>query len=100
MKLIAKEKVISAIRQYEDWGCPATGSAISAVQEVAQIVGKIPTLTLDDLRPKGRWEEYEDGKFRCSVCKKKPLEIGYRTLFVPSFCYHCGADMRGGGEDE
>lgn len=53
-------------------------------------------LTFDDLRPKGRWEEYEDGKFRCSVCKKKPLEIGYSTLFVPGFCYHCGADMRGG----
>lgn len=55
--------------------------------------------TLDDLRPHGRWEEYEDGQFRCSVCKKKPLEIGYRTLFVPAVCYHCGADMRGGGEE-
>lgn len=68
-----------------------------AVDEEA--IAEMPTLTLDDLRPKGRWEEYEDGQFRCSVCKKKPLEIGWRTLFVPGFCYHCGADMRGGGED-
>lgn len=74
-------------------------SPLDALRRALYDLAQTSTLTLDDLRPQGRWEEYEDGQFRCSVCQKKPLEIGYRTLFVPTFCYHCGADMRGGGED-
>ena len=106
MKLIAKEKVISAIHQYEDWGCPATGSAISAVQEVAQIVGKIPTLTLDDLRPKGHWNVVEFDKvsrritIECSECGMVEEMTVMAYGFGHNFCHICGADMRGGGEDE
>lgn len=55
--------------------------------------------TLDDLRPKGRWERKEDGKVYCSVCQKKALEVKKGVWNIPNFCNHCGADMRGGGED-
>lgn len=50
--------------------------------------------TLDDLRPKGRWGDYEpypDG-YRCLHCK-----LIHRSC--TAYCPHCGADMRGGGED-
>ncbi len=31
--------------------------------------------SIDDLRPKGRWERKKDGKVYCSVCQKKALEV-------------------------
>jgi hypothetical protein len=62
-------------------------------------IAEMPTLTLDDLRPKGRWERDENGKVRCSVCKKKTLEAKEGVWYTSSFCHNCGADMRGGGED-
>lgn len=53
---------------------------------------KAPTLTLADLRPKGRWITQDETftKFMCSVCKSKNYG-GYEK-----FCPNCGADMRGG----
>ena len=85
-----------------------------------------PTLTLDDLRPKGRWEKFEETssgwkQHRCSVCKAEGI-FGYTYTddydegidgeweyigqiedgiieHQTDFCPSCGADMRGGGED-
>ena len=57
-----------------------------------------PVLT-NEARPHGRWERDENEKVRCSVCKKKALEAKKGVWYVPNFCPHCGADMRGGGED-
>jgi hypothetical protein len=71
-----------------------------ALRRALYVLAQTPTLTLDDLRPKGRWERDENGKVRCSVCKKKALEAKSGVWYVPNFCYNCGADMRGGGEDE
>jgi hypothetical protein len=51
-------------------------------------VSVTPTLTLDDLRPKGRWK---DGT--CTNC-------GQVDFSKPNFCSNCGVDMRGGGEEE
>lgn len=70
-----------------------------AVSDVYDIIKSMPTLTLDDLRPKGRWERHEDGKIYCNVCKKKALEVKKGVWHIPNFCNECGADMRGGGED-
>ena len=50
-------------------------------------LAQTPTLTLDDLRPKERWDNGT-----CSNC-------GQVDFSKPNFCPHCGADMRGGGED-
>lgn len=53
------------------------------------------TLTIDDLRPKGRWKPLpEDDREQmigdqCSLCGYE--HFGSRF----NFCPHCGADMRG-----
>lgn len=52
---------------------------------------KLPRVTLDDLRPKGRWiERYgvSEYKYECSLC-----HLG--SDLMTDFCNHCGADMRG-----
>ena len=63
---------------------------------VISAVSEAPTLTLDELRPKGRWEPVaEDWREqmignKCSCCGYEY----YGTEF--NFCPSCGADMRGG----
>lgn len=52
-----------------------------------------PTLTVDDLRPHGRWLHRNNGIAYCSECDTDSVEDG------TNFCPECGADMRGGGED-
>lgn len=54
--------------------------------------------TLDDLRPKGRWELADDGDgVVCSECGTDFCILVYATDDF-HFCPSCGADMRGGGE--
>lgn len=60
---------------------------------VWHIIEHMPTLTLDDLRPKGRWVHRDNGIAYCSECDTDAVEDG------TDFCPNCGADMRGGGED-
>ena len=55
---------------------------------------ELPRVTIDDLRPKGRWVErfgVSEYKYECSVCN-----MG--SDLMTDFCPNCGADMRGGGE--
>ena len=54
---------------------------------------------LDDLCPKGRWDLDEKRRPYCTNCKKVAIQFENKAYYVPDFCYHCGADMRGGGED-
>lgn len=57
------------------------------------MIAMAPTLTIDDLRPKGRWLHRENGVAYCSECEMDAVEDG------TNFCPECGADMRGDGED-
>lgn len=57
---------------------------ISALSVVQGMLAYAPTLTLDNLRPKGRWEDVT-----CTNC-------GQVDFSKPNFCPSCGADMRGG----
>lgn len=62
-------------------------------------IAEMPTLTLDDLRPKGRWKLADDGDgVVCSECGTDFCILVYATDDF-RFCPSCGADMRGGGED-
>ena len=56
---------------------------------------EMPTITLDDLRPHGRWIISSDGYYPyCSNCKKEP-----KSGDMTPYCPHCGAkmDMEEGG---
>lgn len=66
---------------------------------VFYIIEQMHTLTLDDLRPKGRWEPADDGDgVVCSECGTDFCILVYATDDF-HFCPSCGADMRGGGEE-
>lgn len=63
---------------------------------VISAVSKAPTITLDDLRPKGRWlphpEDWREQMVgdQCSLCG---FEY-YGNRFA--FCLNCGVDMKDG----
>ena len=65
---------------------------ISALSVVEGMIATLPTITLDELRPKGRWiERYvvSEYKCECSVCH-------FGSDLMADFCGYCGADMREG----
>ena len=58
---------------------------------------QMPTCTLEELGPKGRWISNGDGDFWCTNCGDFALERSERAV-ESDFCPHCGADMRGGSD--
>lgn len=102
MRAIDAKAAVAALRIYEDWRCPATSSAIGAIQEaISIIVHEVPTLTIDDLRPKGRWDVVEDEFMTYASCSECGEDFSFweADCALTNFCPNCGADMRGGGED-
>ena len=106
--------------------CDYLTGYISALSVVEGMIATHPTITLDDLRQKGRWEKFKGTssgweQHRCSVCKAEAIfEYTYIDDYdegidgewecigqkedgiiehLTDFCPHCGADMRGGRED-
>lgn len=64
---------------------------MAGVDSFAKKLKAAPTLTLDDLRPKGRWV---DG--RCTRCGFDAMYYkGNPAQVYTGFCPNCGADMRG-----
>ena len=67
---------------------------------VVHDVSATPTLTLDDLRPKGRWDIVEFDKdsrritIECSECGMVEEMTVMAYGFGHNFCHICGADMR------
>ena len=91
MVLIDKYKLRTRLQQYEDFECPANETAFKVVSQIRSLLWNQPIITLDDLRPKGRWlERYgvSEYKYECSVCN-----MG--SDLMTDFCPNCGADMRG-----
>lgn len=71
---------------------------ISALSVVEGMIAMLPTITLDDLRPKGRWIMKET-MIRSPFAKNAYCsECNEETSFLHDFCPYCGADMRGGDE--
>ena len=74
---------------------------------IREKIENAPALTLDDLRPKGRWIPYHSEgynpeydlwfEWECSECRNYFANDEDEIYY--NFCPHCGADMRGGGED-
>ena len=75
-----------------------------ALRRALYDLAQTPTLPLDDLRPKGRWNIVEIDKaanritIECTECGM--VEETSLTAYGLNrdFCPSCGADMRGGGE--
>lgn len=80
-----------------------TGDLVrGGIKKALRCMENTPTLTLDDLRPKGEWIEQEDFNldtyYDCSVCGESFCLIdGSPTDNLFKFCPNCGAKM-GGGE--
>lgn len=95
MRPIDADVVCSECTSYYAGNCPSEDSVGCAVKDA-------PTLTLDDLRPKGRWINWGksgtptyENYGTCSACHEDAeIHTEHRN-----FCPNCGADMRGGGED-
>ena len=77
----------------------------TAYKDLYEFIKQAPTLTLDDLRPKGRWSIVEIDKVsnritiecpECGMVEEMPLTA---YGMGNNFCRNCGADMRGGGEE-
>lgn len=72
---------------------------MAGVDSFAKKLEAAPTLTLDDLRPKGR-RIMKETMIRSPFAKNSYCsECNEETNFLHDFCPYCGADMRGGGED-
>ena len=64
-------------------------------RDVVDMLESRPVLTLDDLRPRGRWIVYgvnsNDAMFcRCSECLSGECIL---PNLIPSFCWKCGAKL-------
>ena len=69
---------------------------IDALDQMDDWLDAQPSLTLDNLRQKGRWELADDGDgVVCSECGTDFCILVYATDDF-HFCPNCGADMRGG----
>lgn len=79
-----------------------TPELVEILKALKEYLEKAPTLTLDDLRPKGRRGPNEpegDVWFHCSECGTEiSTSWNYDCDQMWNYCPNCGADMRGGGE--
>lgn len=72
-----------------------TGGKTIALAErlMRERVGMAPTITLDDLRPHGRWigknSPYDVNIHICSECREQVSILGNKLRFCPN----CGAKM-------
>ena len=102
MRPIDADKFLARLHQYEDFECPATDTAFKAVSQVRSLLWDEPIITLDDLRPKGRWKAYKPDSrgytcgFICSSCSAVVYTDYSQRDCVYDYCPNCGADMRGG----
>lgn len=64
-----------------------------ALHYLIQYSDKLPTLTLDDLRPKGKWVKNGWNDYSCSKCETQYVGKG---ALAWNYCPHCGARLGGG----
>lgn len=57
------------------------------------MIAMAPTITLDDLRPHGRWVKGENGEPVCGVCGSDPAAGYDEEPWETPFCPFCGAEL-------
>jgi DNA-directed RNA polymerase subunit RPC12/RpoP len=65
-------------------------------EEYSPDMSKLPPINPEDLRPRGRWIETEEGTM-CSECNKHPFEDGEFSIanYNGNYCPNCGANNGG-----
>lgn len=64
------------------------------IEVVKRIIDEQPTLSPDEVRGVGEWEDAKQhGLCRCSVCKDCYIEKDYITQAKWKYCPNCGAKM-------
>lgn len=82
-------KLDELMKRYAAQGRKAVAEDYNFVRTVLMTA---PTLTLDDIVPHGRWEEYPDSAhLRCTHCK---IEFKKEKMTdTKNYCPNCGAKM-------
>ena len=70
-------------------------SGLYGLEDMIDAVIEAPTLSPDDVRGVGKWEDAKQhGLCRCSVCKDCYIEKDYITQTKWNYCPSCGSKMR------
>ena len=89
MRLIDADELLEWIDAAENASSCFTSIRI---ENIRYMINSRKTINPEDLRPKGKWENYPSHYYRrCSVCKvefEKP-----RFNIRAKFCPNCGAEM-------
>lgn len=103
------EDTLCLMTEYSNEGCGREAYIVSSgetfwggaksKEERANLDVTPVTVKQDDLRPKGSWDLDDKRRPYCTNCKKVAIQFENKAYYVPGFCYNCGADMRGGGEE-
>ena len=77
------------------------GQTVLFEDSVFKIVDSAPTISPDEVRGVGEWEDAKQhGLCRCSVCKDCYIEKDYITQAKWRYCPNCGARLGNGGTDD
>ena len=92
--LEALDMAIKALEQLEPY---EEDGELDFVQEHKKLPIVLEVHTIEPDRKKGRWIRKNNYSctIECSVCGNEMTSLGDN---LPSYCCHCGADMREGGE--
>ena len=93
MRLIDADALIDKWRKSLNITEEDTGAVFVGYGQIPAMINAMPTI---EERKKGKWKDYPiaEGVFQCTVCGV--LRIGEQS----NFCPDCGADMRGGDDEE
>ena len=110
MRLIDADALIEILKQWQrnaeksrpdDVGLKEFNHGVMGLAQAA--VAQMPTITLDDLRPKGKWkivkDDYDCELMRCSVCREEFYDGDNDTVdCMYNYCPNCGAKMEAENE--
>ena len=100
-RYIDADALISKLAYHRDGLDHNNVTAVSVLNNVIEVIERRPTVSPDEVRGVGKWEDAKQhGLCRCSVCKDCYIEKDYITQAKWRFCPSCGARLRTGGAND